>query len=565
MNVNIGPLPERLQHFHDLSLKLISLAEKGRVISDYYEDVSKLLIDFSGAEYISIIARGAHSYFRFRFSRHQGWEMSQLDDFPDPDTKAASVKCFSNLSSGKCALDSLEKLVFSGFAEKNDCVTGSGGLMITFDNLTDESTLYHSLLILPVRNQKERVGTITLGWQKIVEFDVTETELYQYIFDIIGFSRSHRQAKFLLAERIKELKTIYQINRIGSEPGKSLEDIMLGSVEIIPPGFLHPDFTCCKIVYANHTFKSSNYKKPFYTLKEDILAGDEVRGYVEVGYMRESGSIYKDPFLKEEQPMLKAIAGELGHVAARKQHETEKERLQQQLLHADRLVTVGQLTAGIAHELNEPLGGILGFAQLVKKYSQIDEQVEKDIDKIIKASLHGREIIRKLMLFSRQTPPEKVMIDINEKIDDGLYLLENRMSKSNIKLIKDYTANLPLIEIDPAQLNQVLVNLVVNAIQAMPGGGELTIKTTSTIDDILIIIKDTGTGIEAEALKSIFIPFYTTKGPNEGAGLGLPVALGIVQSHRGAITVDSKPGAGTAFTVSFPIGSEKTNEKTKEK
>jgi two-component system, NtrC family, sensor kinase len=90
--------------------------------------------------------------------------------------------------------------------------------------------------------------------------------------------------------------------------------------------------------------------------------------------------------------------------------------LQQQLLHADRLVTVGQLTAGIAHELNEPLGGILGFAQLIKKYGQIDEQVEKDIDKIIKASLHGREIIRKLMLFSRQTPPEKVMVDINEKL-----------------------------------------------------------------------------------------------------------------------------------------------------
>jgi two-component system, NtrC family, sensor kinase len=565
VNEDSSQLPKRLQQFQDLSLKLISLAEKGRVISDYYEDVSKLLIDFSGAEYISIIARGAHSYFRFCYSGHQGWEMSQLDDFPNPDIKNSAAQCFSGLSSGKCSLDRLEELVFSGSAEKSDLVTGSGGLKITIDSPADKSTLYRSLLVLPVRNQTERIGTITLGWQGILAIDTMETELYQYLFDIIGFSRSHRQAKFLLAERIKELKTIYQINRIGSEPGKSLEDIMLGSVEIIPPGFLHPDFTCCKIVYANHTFKSSNYQKPVYTLKEDILAGDEVRGYVEVGYMRESGSIYKDPFLKEEQPMLKAIAGELGHVAARKQHETEKERLMQQLLHADRLVTVGQLTAGIAHELNEPLGGILGFAQLIKKYGQIDEQVEKDIDKIIKASLHGREIIRKLMLFSRQTPPEKVMVNINEKIDDGLYLLENRMNKSNIKLIKDYTANLPLIEIDPAQLNQVLVNLVVNAIQAMPGGGELTIKTTSTIDEILIIIKDTGTGIEADKLESIFIPFYTTKGPNEGAGLGLPVALGIVQSHRGTITVDSKPGAGTAFTVSFPIGGEISNAKAEEK
>lgn len=310
MNVDIGPLPLRLQQFHDLSLKLISLAEKGRVISDYYEDVSKLLIDFSGAEYISIIARGAHSYFRFCYSLHQGWEMSQLDGFPDSAIKKGSVESFSDLANGKCSLDRIEELVFLGSVETSDYLTGCGGLKIILDSPTDDPTLSRSLLILPVRNQTERVGTITLGWQDRVEIDSPETELYQYLFDIIGFSRSHRQAKFLLAERIKELKTIYQINRIGSELGKSLEDIMLGIVDIIPPGFLHPDFTCCKIVYANHTFKSSNYKKPIYTLKEDILAGNEIRGYVEVGYMRESGSIYKDPFLKEEQPMLFYGTGE---------------------------------------------------------------------------------------------------------------------------------------------------------------------------------------------------------------------------------------------------------------
>lgn len=121
-------------------------------------------------------------------------------------------------------------------------------------------------------------------------------------------------------------------------------------------------------------------------------------------------------------------------------------------------------------------------------------------------------------------------------------------------MIKEYADELPMIEIDPAQLNQVLVNLVVNAIQAMPDGGELTIKTASTIDEVLVIIKDTGSGIAAKDLDNIFIPFYTTKGPNEGAGLGLPVALGIVQSHRGTIAVDSKLLEGTVFTVKFPIG-----------
>ena len=548
------PSPQRLQQFHSLSLKLIGLAEKGRVISDYYEDVTRQLITFSKAQYISIIARGARSYFRFRDSVDNGWEMTQLENFPDVAFALAASDFAPEQPTEHYPIDKLENLIFTGSVPVTPFSTPNGGLYIFRDTPITLSPSFKTVLVLPVRGQKEIVGTVTLGWQKQFKIEEMEVELYQYLFDLIGFARSHRQAKFLLGERIKELKTIYQINRIGTEPGKSLEEIMQGAADIIPPGFLHPEHTCCKIVFANGEFFSSNFKEPVYTLREDILVDNLVRGYVEVGYMRKSGSIYKDPFLKEEQPMLRAIAGELGHIAARKQYETEKERLQQQLLHADRLVTVGQLTAGIAHELNEPLGGILGFAQLIKKYGNIDEGVEKDIDKIIKASLHGREIIRKLMLFSRQTPPEKVMVSINERIDDGLYLLENRINKSSIKLIKDYAEELPLIEIDPAQLNQVLVNLVVNAIQAMPEGGELTIKTAATIDEILIIIKDTGTGIDADAIDNIFLPFYTTKGPNEGAGLGLPVALGIMQSHRGNITVESKPGKGTVFTVRFPIG-----------
>ncbi len=563
MSANSEQLPERLQQFHELSLKIISVAEKGRVISYYYEDVIKLLLDFSEADYISIIAKGARSYFSFRHTIDSGWEMQLLEDYPEAAYNMASKIVTSEPFTSEYTLDILETLVFSGNVNLPDYKTSSGGLVFYEDVVAINKKSLKTLLILPVKVQKEVVGTVALGWHNEIDLSKVEISLYQYLFDIIGFARFHRHAKFLLGERIKELKTIYQITRVGSEPEKSIDDIMLQAVDIIPPGFLHPEYTSCKIVFANQTFTSSNFDQPVYTLREDITVGNDVRGYVEVGYMRESGKLYKDPFLKEEQPMLKAIAGELSHVAARKQYEIEKERLQQQLLHADRLVTVGQLTAGIAHELNEPLGSILGFAQLIKKYSQIDEEVEKDVDKIIKASLHGREIIRKLLLFSRQTPPEKVMVNINEKIDDGLFLLENRIKKSSINLIKDYADELPMIEIDVAQLNQVLVNLVVNAIQAMPDGGNLTIKTAGKIDEILIMIKDTGSGIDSKDIDSIFIPFYTTKGPNEGAGLGLPVALGIVQSHRGTINVESKPGEGTIFTVRFPVGGEQMDDKIK--
>lgn len=546
-----------LEKLHKLSFKLISIAEKGRFISDYFRDISQSILDFSDGDYLSIVASDTRSFYRYTLT-HPDHELQvsrlrgkALNNSGNSEHDPLEKQIMENLNS-----NDLEQLVLKGIPKETPNRTAGGGLWI--EQVQNRAKFYgcSALMILPIRAQKKAVGTVTIGWKDNLQMGASIIAHYQYLFDLVGFARSHRRARFLLGERIKELKTIYQISRLGSELGKSLDEIMAGAADIIPLGFMHPELTCCRIVYSNQNFKSRNFSKPVFTLKADIEVSGQLKGFVEVGYIKESTMMDKEPFLKEEQPMLIAIAGELGHISERKNFEEERERLQQQLLHADRLVTVGQLTAGIAHELNEPLGGILGFAQLIKKYEDINENVEKDIDKIIKAALHGREIIKKLLLFSRQTPPEKVMVNINEKIEDGLYLLESRINKSSVKLIKEFAADLPLIRIDPAQLNQVLVNLVVNAIQAMPEGGSLTIRTESAINAINIIVQDTGIGMTEEQLDKIFIPFYTTKGSSEGVGLGLPVALGIIQSHRGSVDVKSQPGKGTKFTVRLPIGGD---------
>ena len=550
-----GACETRFKAFLDLSLSLINLAEKGRNIIDYYRDISRMILEFSGADSLNIIAGDLSGYSRFNFSYSKGWIVQPLTNFPSPSDATLNLPEGNKDLPKGLTLEALEEAVYSGTV-KGSFPAAEGGLYFLDTLSSGIVTDYSSLLILPVKTQNEIIGSLSLGWKNPTRLEMEELELYQYLADLTGFAKLHRRAQFLLSERIKELRTIYQISRLGSDIELSLDDLLEKAAGIIPPGFLYPQSACCKIVYASKVFTSKDYQTPIYTLKEDILVGHEVRGYVEVGYTLDSENIDKEPFLKEEQPMLRAIAGELGHVAGRKQFEDERERLQQQLLHSDRLATVGQLTAGVAHELNEPLGGILGFAQLIKKYGDINESVEKDIDKIIKASLHGREIIRKLMLFSRQTPPEKKMVSINDRIEDGLFLLESRVKKSDIILIKEFADDLPPVKIDPSQLNQVLVNLVVNAIQAMPDGGILTIKTESSIDAILLIVEDTGVGMNEEQLNRIFIPFYTTKGINEGVGLGLPVALGIVQSHRGSISVQSEPGQGTVFTVKFPTGGE---------
>ena len=550
------------RQFRQLSFDLIKIADRGTLISDYLKDVSKKILDFSKADQLNIVVSDIKNYYRFVSSKEGDWNINQIPQFSEPPD-------FINDNSGVATVEFLERMVYFKMMDSSRFLTEGAGLYISdtmekidvvlnkrFNNAHFNlkiNTENKSLLILPIRIDGEIIGVVSMKWLGLVDFMEHDIEFYQYLFDILGFARSHRQAKFHLGERIKELTTIFQITRLGAERGKSLDDVLKGAVDIIPPGFLRPDIACCKIVFSDEVFTSVNYIEPRSILREHIHVGGKKVGYVEVGYTKERPNLDKGPFLKEERPMLNAVAREIGIIAERKQFEDEKERLQQQLLHADRLVTVGQLTAGVAHELNEPLGSILGFAQLIKKYGEIDENVGKDIDKIIKASLHAREIIRKLMLFSRQKTPEKTLFNINERIDDGLYLLESRIRKSNIKLIKNLAEDLPLIKIDPSQLHQVLVNLVVNAIQAMPDGGTLTISTERSINSITMIVQDTGIGMTSDQIDKIFIPFFTTKDINEGTGLGLPVVLGIVQSHGGYIDVESSPGEGARFIVKFPV------------
>jgi signal transduction histidine kinase len=228
-------------------------------------------------------------------------------------------------------------------------------------------------------------------------------------------------------------------------------------------------------------------------------------------------------------------------------------RLENQLRHADRLATLGQLAAGVAHELNEPLSGILGFAQLAQKADGLPEAVRRDLGKIVDASLYSRKIVSKLRLFSQQMPPELTATSLNQIIDDGLTFLKARCAKQNIRIIEDLDSDLPQIIADQGQLHQVMVNLVVNAVQAMPDGGVLTIRTRATEDVVALIVEDTGIGMSEQVMEKIFLPFFTTKSVDQGTGLGLSVVHGIVTAHGGTIQVRSQIGRGSTFEARFPV------------
>jgi signal transduction histidine kinase len=283
-----------------------------------------------------------------------------------------------------------------------------------------------------------------------------------------------------------------------------------------------------------------------------IIVHGKERGIVEVAYAKAMPDLDEGPFLKEERKLIDTVAAQIALIIERKQAEDERRKLQDQLRHADRLATIGQLAAGVAHELNEPLGSILGFAQLAGKNPGTSKEAASDLQRIVNAALHAREVVKKLMLFSRQMPTRKELVNLNKVVKEGLYFLESRASKAGVELVKAMAPGLPLIYADQSQLYQVLVNLAVNAVQAMPDGGMLTLRTESRDDRVLLIVEDTGIGMSEEVLGKLFMPFFTTKDINEGTGLGLSVVHGIVTSHGGEIKVNSRVGQGTRFEISLP-------------
>ena len=215
----------------------------------------------------------------------------------------------------------------------------------------------------------------------------------------------------------------------------------------------------------------------------------------------------------------------------------------------------------MAHELNEPLGNILGFAQLSSKVTDLPEQVYSDLDNIVKAALHAREVIKKLMFFSRQTPPRETLVNLNRLIEDGIYLFESRCAKNGIIVTKKLCQDLPAIKADLSQLQQVFTNLIVNALQAMPEEGKLSIETSFDEDHVYLLVQDSGIGMTQETLKQIFLPFFTTKDIKQGTGLGLSVVHGLVKSHGGSIDVESRVGQGACFRIKFPLRGLSPEEK----
>jgi two-component system NtrC family sensor kinase len=301
----------------------------------------------------------------------------------------------------------------------------------------------------------------------------------------------------------------------------------------------------------------------------DLLMGHSIQPF-ELQLRRND----EEPLVLEASARLIQERGKPGSIHCIARNLTERRRLEEQLIHAEKLSAIGQLVAGVAHELNNPLTSISGYTQLLLRDQTLRGDMRDDLKHINVQAERAARIVQNLLMFAREHKPERRMVNLNDEFRNTLSLRAYQLRVDNIAVVIDFDLDLPLTVADPFQLQQVILNLINNAHQAMTehgGPGTLTLRTYTssqpTSDSsgaapqmVVLSVGDTGVGIPARDLNRIFDPFYTTKPVGQGTGLGLSICFGIVQEHGGKIWAESEPGVGTTVAVALPLLAERREQ-----
>ena len=322
-----------------------------------------------------------------------------------------------------------------------------------------------------------------------------------------------------------------------------------------------------RFTYVNSKVETWGYKKedligrPYLSLLAKRHRGRRLKNTLDIGNKQvyevevvgRSGEVRS--VMVSVSPLLNP-SGHIQGVLGIARDMTETKRLEQQIRSSEKLASVGKLAAGVAHEINNPLGGILNCLYNLRKGTLSPGRQEEYLISMEDGLRRVQKIVRQLLEFSQQHEPERTPTDLNAVIDRVLVLTNHAFVSNQIRLDKQMDRSLPSVMVDRHMMEQVLMNLILNAIQAIKGGGIITIRTRAQDGAFAVDVEDTGCGIPQTVLPHIFDPFFTTKGTGEGTGLGLSVSLGIVEKHGGQILVSSEVGKGSVFTISLPLARE---------
>ncbi len=254
---------------------------------------------------------------------------------------------------------------------------------------------------------------------------------------------------------------------------------------------------------------------------------------------------------------IEAMAQAFNAMAASIRERDEKllQRTQQEVMRAERLAIIGRLAAGVAHEINNPLGSILLFTRLILQKTPGEGMIRENLERIEKETMRCHGIVRGLLDFARPREPRAEAVDLNSVLDKAIHLFQNQPLCHNIEIVRQYEKTLPMVRVDPSQILQVFANIVMNAVDAMNGQGRVDVVTRLVENGRMVeaSFRDTGCGIPDEVIDRIFEPFFTTKKVGQGTGLGLSISHSIVQRHGGTIRAESVEGKGSIFFVALPV------------
>ena len=455
------------------------------------------------------------------------------------------------------------------------------GLSQSFSNMTGRLVKSIEKLETEVTKRTEAEDKLKKahdGLEKKVE-ERTE-ELAKANNELIGEIEDRKQAEETLQrkthdldERVKELNCLYGISSLIEKPDISLYEIIQGVADLIPPSWRYPEITCSRIILEDKEYKTENFKETNWKQSSEIFATNKRMGVLEICYLEEKPEIDEGPFLKEERNLIGAITERLGRIIERVRMTEKQEQLESQLQHAKKMESIGTLAGGIAHNFNNLLMGIQGNASIMFLDIDSSHPRHKNLKSIEKLVDNGAKLSAQLIGYAREGKYEVKPISLNQLVKDTSDTFG--MTKREITVHQDLSERLYGIEADQGQIEQILLNLYVNAVDAMPGGGDLFLKTMNVIDKdmtgklykakpgnyVLLTVRDTGIGMDKETRERIFEPFFTTKGLASGTGLGMASAYGIIKGHGGYIDVDSGKGKGTTFSIYLPATEKMIEEK----
>lgn len=358
------------------------------------------------------------------------------------------------------------------------------------------------------------------------------------------------QTQDKLKERVKELTCLYEVSKILALSNSLEKKIFKKIILLTKKAWKFNTDAIVEIHILDYKIATAILPENTIFQTSPILIPETDEGFIKVHYPKEKYN--QDHFLEDEQKLLNTLAIEIGNYINKFQTLAQKNTLHRTIEKLDRLSILGEMTAGIAHELNNPLSNILGYAELIK-FSNTDLDINSDITTIIKSVIYTREIVKKMMFFSCEKPPQYKIEKIQPIVTFALSFLNQNFQKKEIKselLFKNESIHAKL---DAVQITQVLFNLLLNAIHASPPESLIRTRIENDNENLFIAIEDQGNGIPDNIKQKIFEPFFTTKNINTGSGLGLSVVYEIVKSHNGQITVTNNFPSGTIFLVTLPL------------